>query len=132
MERAAIAWVAVRWSQRFVSLLTLGEQTIRPAVPRAGSLLRGGLKRADAEARERQAGREQGRVPGTRTGGRSASPVAGIGVAAPGNAHDARARGCRAWSGGALVREQRPEVGATAWEPSSLLVAGLQVCCPGP
>src|SRR5215468_806889 len=29
-------------------------------------------------------GREQGRVPGTRTGGRLASPVAGIGVAVPG------------------------------------------------
>ena len=32
----------------------------------------------------------------------------------------------------ALVREQRPGVGATAWEPSSLPVSGLQVCCAGP
>ena len=42
-------------SRRFVSLLTLGERIVCPAVRRAGSRLRGGLKRADAEAQEGQA-----------------------------------------------------------------------------
>src|SRR5215471_9066991 len=54
-------------------------------------------------------GREQGKVPGTRTGGRLASPVAGIGVAVPGNAHDARAGDVGPGRGGGAG------AGATAW-----------------